>query len=325
MTVYIVTGKLGTGKTLASVGRIRDYLMAGRRVATNLDLNLDKMLPLYSKATVTRMPDKPRIQDFQSLGTGDDKPIEEYNEHNFGLLVLDELGSWLNSRSWSDKERPDIYEWFIHARKYHWDLMLLIQDIDALDKQIRSSLTEHLVICRDGTKLFQMIPVVGGLMQAINKRFPGVLKFHFANVYYGESQRAPRVERWWYRARDLYPAYQTGQVFKLDQQFINGEFVDMRATYTLLSRWHLEGRYHPRKSWQQLADEIARQAIKGYAYLITHAAAKCLGRSPRYWAARWGFLTPLAYKAYMAGSMPVIHDWKDGAGHPAPYWHSFNH
>ena len=31
MTVYIVTGKLGAGKTLAAVSRIRDYLNRGSR------------------------------------------------------------------------------------------------------------------------------------------------------------------------------------------------------------------------------------------------------------------------------------------------------
>ncbi|EBN6690252.1 zonular occludens toxin, partial [Salmonella enterica] len=34
MPVYFVTGKLGSGKTLVAVGKIRDYLVAGRRVAT---------------------------------------------------------------------------------------------------------------------------------------------------------------------------------------------------------------------------------------------------------------------------------------------------
>ncbi|MFK4136821.1 zonular occludens toxin domain-containing protein, partial [Pseudomonas luteola] len=37
MAVYFVTGKLGSGKSLVAVGKIRDYMIAGRRVATNLD------------------------------------------------------------------------------------------------------------------------------------------------------------------------------------------------------------------------------------------------------------------------------------------------
>ena len=43
MAVYVVTGKLGNGKTLITVGRIRDALAQGCRVATNLDLDLVAM------------------------------------------------------------------------------------------------------------------------------------------------------------------------------------------------------------------------------------------------------------------------------------------
>ena len=37
MAVYFITGKLGSGKSIAAVGKIRDYLNEGRAVATNLD------------------------------------------------------------------------------------------------------------------------------------------------------------------------------------------------------------------------------------------------------------------------------------------------
>ena len=37
MAVHVVTGKLGSGKTLVSVSRIQDYLARGRIVATNLN------------------------------------------------------------------------------------------------------------------------------------------------------------------------------------------------------------------------------------------------------------------------------------------------
>jgi len=38
MSVYFVTGKLGNGKTLVTVGRIRDAIRAGCKIATNLDI-----------------------------------------------------------------------------------------------------------------------------------------------------------------------------------------------------------------------------------------------------------------------------------------------
>ncbi|WP_324293838.1 zonular occludens toxin domain-containing protein, partial [Vibrio parahaemolyticus] len=43
-SVYFVTGKLGSGKTLTAVGKIREAFMRGVPVATNLDINLKEML-----------------------------------------------------------------------------------------------------------------------------------------------------------------------------------------------------------------------------------------------------------------------------------------
>jgi hypothetical protein len=43
MAVHVVTGKLGSGKTLVSVSRIQERLAKGCPVATNLDLKLHNM------------------------------------------------------------------------------------------------------------------------------------------------------------------------------------------------------------------------------------------------------------------------------------------
>ena len=95
MAIYIVTGKLGSGKTLAAVGRIRDYLRQGRRVATNLNLRVEHLLGSGNRsASVVRLSDKPTVPELEVLGLG----ASELNEERYGLLVLDELGSWLNAR-----------------------------------------------------------------------------------------------------------------------------------------------------------------------------------------------------------------------------------
>src|SRR5262245_55548026 len=103
MSVYFVTGKLGAGKTLAAVGRIRDAIWNKRRVATNLDLFMEHLCGPQSRTTITRLPDKPRLCDLEALGYGCEEA--DYTGKRFGLIVLDELGSWFNSRSWNDKER----------------------------------------------------------------------------------------------------------------------------------------------------------------------------------------------------------------------------
>ncbi|AOE85534.1 zonular occludens toxin domain-containing protein [Pseudomonas sp. TCU-HL1] len=240
MAVYFVTGRLGSGKSLACVDKIREYLAAGRRVATNLDLHLDEMFTLH-KATATRLPDKPRPQDMEALGEGyQAEDPRDYDEKRFGLIVLDECGTWLNTREWNDKERRKLIDWFLHARKLRWDVMFLIQDIESCDAQIVRSLCEHLVICRRLDR-FKVMGI----------KLP---RMHIANVYYGRTAEV-RVEKWMYRGEDLFNCYDTRQVFRDSTLFTDNGPVDMRAPYTMLSGWHLKGRYlepdKPKLPWRQ--------------------------------------------------------------------------
>ena len=227
MPIYFVTGKLGSGKSLCAVGKIQEYLQDGRRVATNLDLDLVNMLDPRSKQTVTRLPDKPRIVDFELLGSGYDDG--EIDENRNGLIVLDECLDFLDSRSWRDPERAPVLSWMRHARKLRWDIFFLLQDIESADGQLVRQLCEHYVICRRTDRIR-----IGGLKPP---------KVHIANVHYGQSISAPHVARWFYKGSHLYNCYDTEQCFSDQTELLNGELVDMRAPYTMLSAWHLHGRY----------------------------------------------------------------------------------
>ena len=55
---YVITGKLGAGKSLCAVGKVKEYLIEGRKVATNLDINMTKLVGKRSKKSVVyRLPD----------------------------------------------------------------------------------------------------------------------------------------------------------------------------------------------------------------------------------------------------------------------------
>lgn len=228
MSVYIVTGKLGNGKTLVTVGRIRDALRAGRRVATNLDLNLTHILGRNNRtADVIRVPDKPTIDDLNALGKGYDG---KYDESKFGALVLDECGTWFNSRNWQDKTRSAVNDWFLHARKLGWDVYIIIQDISLLDSQAREAIAELIVYCRRLDKL--RIPFIGRLFKlltGINLTMP---RMHRAKVTYADADLVTDV--WWYRGNEFFDAYHTDQVFLKDYP---------HTTYCMLTPWHLKGRY----------------------------------------------------------------------------------
>lgn len=142
--IYVMTGHLGSGKSLLTVQMAINYLAAGKRVASNMTLFLDKALPSTSKATAIKLPYIPAAEHLKALGQGYEG---KYDESKFGLVILDEAGTWLNSRDWNDKDRRGLFQWVTHARKHGWDVALIVQDYEALDSQIRRSVTELYVSC----------------------------------------------------------------------------------------------------------------------------------------------------------------------------------
>ncbi|WP_445619182.1 zonular occludens toxin domain-containing protein [Kushneria sp. Sum13] len=229
MAVYVVTGKLGAGKTLVAVGKIRDKLNANCKVATNLDLNLNRLIGEKARRTTCyRIPDKPSLADLEAIGTGTDG----YDESKNGLLVLDECGTWFNSRSWADKERQAVINWFLHARKLGWDIIFLIQDLSIMDKQARVALAEHVVYCRRMDRL--SVPFVGAIYSSIVGSKLPMPKVHLGIVKYGDSPTSLTVERWTYTGKHLYPAYDTKQAFSDHYP---------HQTFMMLPPWHTHGAF----------------------------------------------------------------------------------
>lgn len=236
MAVYIVTGKLGTGKGKFCMVKMREALQNGLRVATNFDLKLENLLRPSSRATVARVPDKPTAADLSAIGHGNP---DTYNEDRNGVLVLDELGSWLNSRSFQDKDRLALIDWLIHARKHGWDCYLIVQNLDMIDKQVRLGLAEYLVTCIRADKV--RIPVVGELLGK-HGRLP---RFHVARTSLTELPGVI-VDRDYFRADDVQSAYDTRQIFRnWHRDPAAPEFASeiYAGPYSYLSPWHLKGRY----------------------------------------------------------------------------------
>lgn len=227
MSSYFITGKLGSGKSLVAVGRMFDYLRRGCMVATNIDIMLDGYLNPQSKKSVIRIPDKPTIEDFDVLGFAN----TGYDEDKNGLLVLDELGSWFNARSWQDKERKAVLEWFLYLRKRGWDVFLLVQDITMVDGQLRNMLAEHLVTCRRLDRV--PIPFVGKFVRLFGLK-GNMPRIHRARVYYGENEQALHIDTWTYQGTGFYKAYDTKQIFSPSYP---------HGVHSVLSPWHLKGRY----------------------------------------------------------------------------------
>ena len=227
MPGWIIQGVRGEGKSLAAVGKIKEYMLQGRPVATNLDLYLEYLLPADNFTIAYRLPDHPRLQDFQMLPPAYD-PNYKAEDKN-GLLVLDELGTWLNSRSWNQKDRLQMLNWLFLSRKDHWDIILLAQDHEMIDAQVRTTLCDYLVQASrlDRQKIPYLAPLLGFL--GFNQFMPRIHRYH---VFYGLSTNQLPVETWTFSGKDIYNGYDTNQRFRDGLEPLCGTLVDMRAVYS---------------------------------------------------------------------------------------------
>lgn len=250
MPVYVVQGKLGTGKGKYCVGKMKQALADGRRVATNFDLRMEHLTGPQKRITATRVPDKPTAKDLDDIGHGNDG--DRYDEERNGVLVLDELGSWLNSRSFATPERALLLDWLIHARKKGWDVYLIVQNVDMIDKQVRIGLAEYMVKCIRADKI--KLPVIGPLLGE-RGRLP---KFHIAQVSMADVPGIT-IDRDWFKGTDLHDAYDTLQIFRdwhrdpKDPRFFSETYA---GPFSYLSAWHLKGRFEVQGQRQGLFQRL---------------------------------------------------------------------
>jgi hypothetical protein len=215
MAVYSVEGKLGTGKTKFCVWMAQRALRQGRRVASNVDLYLDELVPERRSASYQRIPDKPRAEDLEAIGHGNS---ESYDEDRNGVLILDELGSWLNSRTFGDKGRMPVIDWMIHARKKGWDVYLIVQDAGMIDKQVREALVEYSCRCVRLDKV--KVPFFGAILGMFKPRLAYLPRMHIVTARVGYGASIIVAERWHFRGDDLHAAYDTRQVFVHDPEAV---------------------------------------------------------------------------------------------------------
>jgi len=274
MSIFIVTGKLGGGKTLAAVSRINDALAKGRKVATNLDLELVNFPSVGRRARdvrVIRVPDRPSVDDIRSIGFGIEGVTDLrqarrcYDESRFGLLVLDECGTWLNSREWQAEGRRELINYLLHIRKHLWDVYFIIQDISSLDKQARKALAEHVVYCRRMDRL--SIPFVGTIVGWFWGDRPKLPQLHLCIVKYGDQPQSITVDKWWFRGTDLWDAYDTTQVFVEDYP---------HGVYSMLAPWYLYRRSFVSWDWRK-AMRLTQVYLRQYSRTLLLTAGVLFG------------------------------------------------
>ncbi|QSV17308.1 zonular occludens toxin domain-containing protein [Photobacterium ganghwense] len=245
MADFAVVGFKGSGKGLQAVSKIQDAVNNGCRVATNLDIFPEHLVSNpENNIPITRLPDYPRFVDFQAIGYGcEKKEGEKIDESKFGVIVLDEISIWMNSRNWNDKTRLPSIAWLRQARKYRWHVYYLAQSVDSVDNQTRE-LFEHVVECQRSDRAF--VPFIGRILNVFNDHWGRLPKVHSASVTYRGNGKI-KVDKWVLQGvllKSIFKSYDTEQIFLPDEMVKNdGSIVDMRATYSILPASYLNQWY----------------------------------------------------------------------------------
>lgn len=237
--VMYVTGELGAGKGIYLMHQLNQYYSAGRKVATNFDVN-PEYLDNKSNNPIIRIPDRPRPEDLKLLGRG--CPDDEKSA--FGALILDEAGTWLNCRDYRDKNRKYYLDWFIHARKLGWDVYVAVQNESMIDNQISAATGENVTFCSRMDKF--RIPLISDLMEMFfPKRFGRMAKNrktllpHLVNAktyFGGYSTKKKPDETLVINPKTYFHCYDTNHIFTEQEEYReDGTSYDARACYTILS------------------------------------------------------------------------------------------
>lgn len=154
-------------------------MRAGRRVATNIDIRLDVLVGFWSKAVLTRLPDKPTAADFEAIGRGQAGPVEDDN----GVIVLDEDVHILQQpriRRQGPPAAAGLAGAQPQARGGTFDH--ICQGLDQIDKQLRTTMIEYHIIVRRTDKW--PIPLVTPITAALGYRV-GFPKCHIGVCRHG--------------------------------------------------------------------------------------------------------------------------------------------
>jgi hypothetical protein len=152
VSIFVVTGPPGAGKTYYTVRLIAQSVIAGKFVTTNVLLSED-WPERIARTTNLRFRPKARrakcelwrrrvmyVEDLDDLARirlatkGHEKQLE-----GRGVAIFDEAGEALDSRDWNaDKERRKRQNRFARQhRKLGWDTYFVCQEAEQLDNRVR--------------------------------------------------------------------------------------------------------------------------------------------------------------------------------------------
>jgi zona occludens toxin (predicted ATPase) len=148
-------GTPGSGKTYEAVKKIVFNLRKGRHVYTNID-GMDQGPCKEMIKSICNFDDWEFDKHFHFL-TKDEVPKFWEVVRNGSFIVLDEIHKVFNCRDWQSSKNNAFADWASTHRHYGFDLVLITQDMEKVEKQVRSLL--------EWTYVFRKVNFFGGAVQ----------------------------------------------------------------------------------------------------------------------------------------------------------------
>lgn len=153
--LVLVTGTPGAGKSYYAVRKMLDALEGGRCVASNVAL-VEGWAESFARSHPVRrfIPGRRdalarewEARSFVSHDLGELFRVRmPGRREGRGVMVLDEAHNWMNSRLWKDSDRLELVRFFSQHRKLGWDVYLISQDANNIDRQVRSLFEYHVTL-----------------------------------------------------------------------------------------------------------------------------------------------------------------------------------
>lgn len=218
--VTVVSGKLGSGKSLDMVRMMRDHLAAGGVVVTNISLDSKQI----SRAVRRRVSG---LQILHVSGTSDPKLIPTGDRRGHGhrrtMVVLDEALNWFQSetgRSEDKTKKAEWGEWLRQSDKLGQDVYFIAQNFERAAKWIRelAQRAREIIPLRD-VRLLWVLP--------LRFLFPPARSMYAVNVWDVRSKTRAGLEFHRYTP-SVWSLYDTSETFG---------FVGAASAYDRFSLW----------------------------------------------------------------------------------------